>query len=130
MELTFSYSLIIYYFMKKTSLIFSLSAICLFLFASGDKNVFDGPDPVGEETCGIRLNIESPAPLTKAGDTDYLEGEVNLNKIDVFVFRVTSGADNGMLDSYKSAETSEINNTAHSAQIVMTSSTGSFFFGS
>ena len=87
----------------------------------------DAGDPVEDSPRkDARLLVRIAPAETKAGsnDTDAIAGEKTINSLEIFIFRASTGSDDGMLDAYKKAEASEIDAGAGSASVAMDATTG------
>lgn len=73
-----------------------------------------------------RLSLRISFPETKAGsnDTAALSGEKAINSLEIFIFRASTGGDDGLLDAYKKATAAEIAAATGTDGIAMDATTG------
>ena len=108
--------------MKRTVIILA-AALAAAGLCSCNKAASREGEKGGEELALLSINIKGVA--TKAADTAIYADEGKLGTVDVYVFDADNQSPGyGMLEAFKSAESSEISSDGKSATVKFTTSTG------
>lgn len=110
--------------MRILNLLLTAATVFLFLAACSRPDSADTPGETPRDEAHVTLRIVSSDTRAGANDTEALQGEKAINTLEIFIFRASTGADDGLLDAYKKAAASEIDAATQTARIAMDATTG------
>ena len=106
--------------MRLVNLLLSAATLFLLLAACTRPDNDDKPDASSLQEARVTLRIALPETKAGGNDTAAIAGEKTINSLEIFIFRASTGDDDGLLDAYKKADADEIS----SATLSMDATTG------